>query len=382
MSLLSAPLRGIKHGRGGVSYSFNVSPRTTANFRNAWKAQNANVIVAFHGDSTQRGLDPTAAVQNQQYPNSAAIKASAKLNAMGIPTSASNFFGYGGGSAVIATLKTNDSRFDYTGTSVLNGNVSVGGNGFDVPASSTISFTPTELVNKADIYWRDFTTGRNWTWAVDGGGATTVLSTTAGTIQKTSISLGAVGTHTITLGQALGTPGFYGIHAYNDTRWELQLHNYSVSGGGSGNMINNGSAPSGGNLRFISLFPAKLAIIEGGIINDWRASVSVATSKANLTTLVQAYKAAGSDVILWVPPFDGSGTGLVANQNAYVTAMYEVATEQDVGLVDIRKRAGWTSYAEEVSSGNVGDTVHPTITTGYLDQSIVISQTIKNILKN
>ncbi len=78
------------------------------------------------------------------------------------------------------------------------------------------------------------------------------------------------------------------------------------------------------------------------------------------------------------PPYDGSALGLAGNQNAYVSAMYEIAVSEDVPLIDIRLK--WLSYANQTTLGLTGDNVHPTISAGYPDIAAVIRPAIQYAL--
>lgn len=375
----------LAHGTGGgVPYGYNIKASNTSIFRAAWAAQSGHVPVALIGDSTMRGVDDAASPTNSQYSSAPNVLTAPLLRAMGIPASGSSIFGIGGVSpATLTQLKAVDSRFDFAGSAAGSSQFSVGGNSFSLPSSgSTTSLVATDPVTKADFFSRDFASGRNFTHVESG---TTITQTGAGTIKRSSSpDMGAPALRTNTLAWALGSPEVFGILAYNDTRPELQLMNWSVAGANQALFINNTGSPSAGWLRFYTLYPPKLAFVEAGVVNAWRnASISVATFKADLTTLVQALKTAGSDVILWAPPFDGGTAGQTANQNAYVTAMYEVALAEDVGLIDIRLRPGWRSYAEQISYGFVSAAgfVHPTVAAGYPDQAAVYAQTISRILR-
>lgn len=98
-----------------------------------------------------------------------------------------------------------------------------------------------------------------------------------------------------------------------------------------------------------------------------------------MTTLVQKLLTVG-DVIVCTRPFDPTVTGLAANQQAYVDAMYAVAPANNCGVFDIRKKRG--SYANAVANGwqaAGGTDPHPT-QAGYLDYVMAILPTVRYAL--
>lgn len=364
---------------GGPNHFYNISPSTAANFKAAYVAQAANVQIAFMGDSTMRGTDEDASPYSSQFGNATPMKLAPLLQTAGINAGANNLFG--SGTTTIADLALRDGRFTSSGAAVFGSVQTQGGADFNFPtAASGINFTPQGNVTKFDIYWRDAAAGRNFSWAIDGGGATTISSTGVAQMFKTTVSAGAAGSHTLNLAWVAGSVNIFGVDAYDDTasRKEVSCLNWGVNGATSATLIGNTGPPNGGRLQFITSFPPKLVICEGGAINDWRTSVSVATFKANMLTLITAVKAASSDFWFLTPPFDGGTAGLTANQNAYVAAMYELAASENVGLIDIRKR--WLSYTNQVSQNLVGDNVHPTVAAGYPSQAKLVYEALRKII--
>lgn len=352
------------------AYTSNVKLSNTSNFRTAYRAGLRNVRVAFIGDSTTRGQSTGGGTS--QAVNSWPMQLATLLNAAGINAGANNVWGDGGSwglGQTIANFETGDSRVAHTGSWALGSVLSAGGNNFGAAAAGTMTFTPQGNVNDGNVIWRDGATGRNWDWAVDGGVATNVLSTNVTQFALVPIALGSVASHAITLSYDLGTIHILGIDTFDNTRKEISLWNWGICGATSTNLVNNTDTVVGrlAILAHASLKP-DLAFIEGGLINDWRTSVSVATSKTNLTTLVSTVKANGGDVILCTPTFDSGVTGLTASQQLYVDAMYEVAVSQNVGLIDFRKFSPATS-----------DTVHPT-TAGYLAMATAARTVIQAIV--
>ncbi len=356
---------------------YNINATTTANFKAAFIANSANIPISFMGDSTMRGTDELALPYNTQFQKATPFQLASLLNAAGINAGNGNIFG--SGTTTIADLALRDGRFTSSGTAVFGSVQTQGGSDWNLPsATAALNFTPQIPVTKFDIYWRDAAAGRNFSWAIDGGSTTTISSSGVAQMVKTTVSAGALGTHTLNLVQVLGSVNIFGINGYNDTRKEIHCMNWGVNGATTATMVGNVGPPNGGRLQFLSVFPPKLVIAECGIVNDWRNSVSVATSKANMLTLINAVKAAGSDFWFLVPPYDGGSTGLTANQNAYVQAMYELAASEGVGLIDLRR--SWLSYANQLALGLVGDNVHPTVSAGYPSTAAVVYAALRKII--
>jgi lysophospholipase L1-like esterase len=371
-------------GYNGATYTYNISAANTSSFRTVANAHVRNALIYHVSDSTGRGTDETASPYNTQYPNAMPMQLTTLLNNAGIASGANNWYGLLS-SLAASEVALRDYRVTTTGASTSGTVLIAGGNDLSFPtAASTFSFTPQAACSSADIYWRNSTTtGRIFSYAVDGGSATNLSTTTspANTIVKTTIPLGSAAIHTITLTWVASNPSIFGIDCQDLTRTEITNVNWGIPGATTSNIVNNTNAPNGGRLQQLTQFPPDLVIGELGLINSWRTSVSVAQSKADMTLYVQTAKTAGANVILLVPPYDNGSAGLTANQNAYVQAMYQVAAEQGVGLIDIRKK--WISFANAVANGWQvnSDPVHPT-KAGYLDEAQVVYNVIQSILQN
>lgn len=367
-------------GSGGVSVlTFNMKLSNTANFRAAFRS-GVTTPVALVGDSQFRGITASLPT-NAAFPNGMARQTAARFNSKGIVAGFDNLFGVGDGtsnSGSLATLKSRDYRFDFGGGATV-GSQAGGGAGFSLPsAGAFISISSLFTATKFDLWDRNAGTGSGFTYSVDGGAPVTVSQTGAFAMRKTTIDLVTPGLHTVRVEWAAGNPTVYGGSFYDDRRSEIRLHDFSIAGGDSLRLGDNTGSPSAGRPQMYIQTGSKLALVEGGVTNDWRGNVSVATFKTNLTNLVTMLQAANIDVVLWTPPFDGSGVGSAANQEAYITAMYEVATVRDCGLIDIRKR--WLSDENQVAQGfaNLNDP-HPLLK-GYQDAGYVAAEILSQWL--
>jgi hypothetical protein len=358
---------GTAGGAGGpvVPFAFNLNRSTTTKILagyNAMKANTRNMNIAIMGDSTDRGVDETAAPYNSQYPLSVAEQIAAKFRADSIASGANNWYGISGTNFNDYMIR--DSRCAFTGATTAFGTAvpCQGGAEVEFPtAAGNFSFTPQQSTNTADIYYQDSTAGRQFSWSVDGGAATTITTTGANTIVKLTIPLGAVAAHTITLAWVAAFVRIYGIDCYDNTRKEVTVRQWATSGATSTTMIDDTGTPSSGRLRQLALFPVDLAMGDCGIVNSWRNSRSVANCQTDLNTLIDAVHAAGGDFILCTPPFDSGVAGLTSIQQQYVDMMYAVATAKNCALFDVRKAWGSKALSDAAGYTSAADAVHPRI---------------------
>jgi len=348
-----------------VPYAVNLTAATTAKMRAAYQAMLAgtrNMSVAIMGDSTERGVDEGAVPYNSQYPQSLAEQMAKVFRASGIPAGANNWYGISGNNFNDYMIR--DGRCAATG-SATSGVTAVpcqGGSELEFPtAAGTFSFTPQQNTNTADIYFQDSATGRSFTYSVDGGATTQVNTTGANTIVKATIPLGAVGPHTVTLAWVAGFVRIYGIDCYDNTRKEVSIRQWAISGGTASQMIDDTGAPSSGRLRQLALFPPDVVIGDLGLVNSWRANIAVATVKAQCETLIDAVKAAGADFIFAEPPFDSGSAGNTAAQQDYVDAVNASCIAKGCAIFKTRQALYSKAAADSAGYMRPSDAVHYTI---------------------
>lgn len=340
---------------------FNLSPLTTSKVLAGYQAMKAgtrNMNIAVMGDSTDRGVDETASPYNSQYPLSIAEQLASLFRADGIASGANNWYGLSGTSLNDYVIR--DSRIAVTNGAV-DSTVVQGGAGFALTAAGSISFTPQQNCTKADIYQYDFFAGATISWQVDGGAATNIAQVGNNTIKKTTISLGALGPHTVKLNWVSGSNSIFGIDCYDDSRKEATFRQWGTSGGTTLTMIDDTGTPHAGRLTQLSNFPVDLAFGDCGIVNSWRTSRSVANSQTDLNTLIDAVHTAGGDFLLCIPPFDSGVAGLTAQQQSYVDMMYSVALAKNCALFDARKLLGNKAASDALGYTSAADAVHWTI---------------------
>ena len=365
--------------RGGLVYTYNLTRSSTANIRAAWNGGSGNLLFPAVGDSTTRGQ--SAGVGTAQAVNAWPMQLAPLMRAVSLNGGANNVFADGGSwgqSQTIANFLTGDGRCAASGAAALGPTSGPGGNAFNWAATGTLTYTGQDNADTAIIWWRDGASGRNYTWAVDGGSATGVNSSGVTQLVRTTVALGSPAAHALAIAWALGSITIEGVHAYNSTLGrEISLLNWGICGATS-TSLNNNTDSALGRLNVINTVKPPGVLYEGGLINSWRTSISVATTKSDMTTFVQTVRTNGGDPILVTPVFDPGATGNAGIQDQYVTAMYQVAQEQNCALFDIRLK--WGSNANAVALGyQPGGDVHPT-TAGYADMAAAILPTIRYAL--
>jgi hypothetical protein len=351
--------------QGALPFFSGLSTATTTRMKagyNAMIAGTRNMNIAIMGDSTERGVDETAVPYNSQYPLSAAEQLARLFRSSAMASGANNWYGISGNNFNDYMIR--DSRVSATGSATAF-NTAVpcqGGSELEFPtATGTFNFTPQQPVNTADIYYQDSAAGRQFSWAVDGGGATTITTTGVNTIVKLTIPLGAVGTHTIQLAWIAQFVRIYGIDAYDNTRKEVTIRQWGISGGTSSDMVLDTGTPSSGRLRQLALFPVDLAIGDMGLVNSWRNSRSIANCQTDIAGIIAAVQAAGGDFIFCTPPFDSGSTGATASQQAYIDAVHTTVLAAGASVFNIRTALGSKANSDALGYTSAADAVHWTI---------------------
>lgn len=352
---------------GALPQFLNLTPATTTKILagyNAMKAGTRNMVWALNGDSVDRGVDETAVPYNSQYPLSLAEQLAASFRNDGIAAGANNWYGISGTSLNDYVIR--DSRITVGGTTAQGGAVVQGGAGLSMSsATATMSFTPQGNVDTAEIYTLQNSAfnGAQLKVQVDGVDTATITQDATNTIRKTTVALGELGRHTITISWVAGSNSLYGIDCRDSSRKEVTIRNWAQSGGTASQMIDNTGTPSGGRLQQITLYPPDCLLGDLGVVNSWRNATAVATVKSQVETYIDAVHAAGSDFIFLVPPFDSGSAGNTSQQQSYIDAIVDSCYNKGCAVFNIRAAANWTSKSASDAAGctSAPDAVHKTI---------------------
>lgn len=231
--------------------------------------------------------------------------------------------------------------------------------------TSSIDFTPTGIVDTADIYYFDNSSGSlKVQWNAET--ATTISLTGSNTLKKITVSAAAA-----TSGNVLHiymSSGFLSfVDCYALAVKDLRVLNAGVPGTSANNIsgapysLEKVWAQLGGSAYFVNLG-----------INDY-GNNNVAAYSTNMQTIITALKAAG-DLFIAVPTRVSSTESV---QDTYKSALYTLAESNALPIVDLQRRYGLT-YAAESAAGWINDPLHPYGHT-YEDEGRWLASLLTNI---
>jgi len=157
-----------------------------------------------------------------------------------------------------------------------------------------------------------------------------------------------------------------GIDAYDSTTKSVRLFGIGWSGGRVADWI--------ANVNGFDPFPSLLAMQLDLVVlrvgtNDARTNSGLAAFSTNLTTLVDALIAGGTNVAIATHfPFDPA-VASQAQQDSYVQAARDVATSRSLRVFDTYARIG--TYANAVANGWMYDTLHPNASGYQIDTALM-----------
>lgn len=358
---------------------YNLTPTSLPRWRKCIanvRAGTGRCKLATVGDSTTAGLLSNGTSTNIR-PNSYPYVMAKRLMYQGAQIATiDSTWGDAGAADSSSTLPTFDSRITFGSGWLTSGEpFSLGGH---VPANATTtntySFAPAGSFDTIDIYYIQNTGLATFTVNVDGGAtAATINSAGSISVQKATITV-AAGTHTINI-QRNGTGGtafIIGIDAYLSTAPKVAVWNMGSCSSTSGNWAANTSAPWDPTQAIVTVAP-DVAVINLGI-NDMRTGVSLATTIANIQTIITAL-AAHMDVVLTIPVPSQTSIIPQATQDAYRAALIGLATANSVPLIDLPAR--FVNYTTANSNGFMADQLHPDAQ-GYQDMATSVLSVLMN----
>jgi lysophospholipase L1-like esterase len=242
-----------------------------------------------------------------------------------------------------------------TGTPTVDTGYGFSQRTYDISAGGGCTLAYSLVGDSADILWLGNSGNGSFRWKVDSGSYTTVSTNIAfsnGNI--THVSLGTAGAHTLTINWLSGgSVGIDGVIEYNgDYASGIQVHNAGYFG----------SATSYWTSGY---YPQPIANVNPGLIilelgsNDIGASISAATMKANLLTIIGNLRAAFTTAppILLMAVYPNQGNDAV--WPSYVAEYYAIAAADPlIDVIDLSLRMPATD-ATNTWGLIYSDSIHP-----------------------
>ena len=112
-----------------------------------------------------------------------------------------------------------------------------------------------------------------------------------------------------------------------------------------------------GTVFFEAALQPNVTFEECGVINDWNGGTISATQFATNCQTVITYEKTHGDVILVTPNPSAVSTHNRAYQNAFIQEMYNLATTNNIPLIDLWNRA--PTWEQLNTYGEEFNTLHP-----------------------
>lgn len=377
----------------------NFTPANMATWNRAKarvRANAADAVVAFVGDSTfvghGAGDNPTGNFTNARF-RSAPAKVAAQLLALGLPATQEAQFG---GHLVDANNVTLANLPLYNPQLTIASSVQTQWYGAtlmtlagymisNLNGTGAYSLAPSNAFSTMDVFYVQ--ASGNGTFTVDIGGAAlaTVNSGSPATsaLVKLAVSTGAGdATGTINVKRVSGTVRLLGIIPRSTTTKRVQVLNLGWEGAQTGDWASDaGSATYTTGLSSAFYNPANgliainpdLTIIKLGA-NDLSHSTAVATSRANLQTIINAAKLGGGSCVLVTPtPQNPATRDPAGNTLAYNAMLKALAIANGCGFIDLYSR--YVSYAAMNALAYLADDVH-SFPIGYANEGDIIARAL------
>jgi len=330
----------------------------------------SSASIACIGDSTTMGYNASGAGYTDGRIYSFPTAMRNLFNFAGVAAQSNSFFGDSNAGVDYATY---DPRVTLGAGITHNGGTSLGGFFFSLPpASGALNFAPGngDTFDRIDIYILNTVGGG--TFDVDVGGATIANISTNATrgVVKNTVSC-AAGSSQVNLTNASGTCLIVGVNVYSTLAPAVAILNMGWSGSTSGDWSRTTFPEDPANA--ISAVNPEATLINLGI-NDWVAGTAVATTKANLLSIINEVRPY-SAVYLVVPIPSEESLIPLATQKLYRDAIIELGYEQSCPVIDLMERR--ESWASSNSFNLYSDSYHAT-TFGNIDVAQALAELLLN----
>jgi lysophospholipase L1-like esterase len=311
----------------------------------------------FAGDSTTAGVSSAAgAVRADSYPT----RIAANLQTAGWETATDSYFGDANtGSAAsyqtyLPAMTTFGSGWGFTAVNTL------AGKSFQNTSTTTgdLAFQRAKSSNCADI----ISLGNAGVYKVRYGNIDQANVTPAVTPEINRVTWLNAGT-VMAIRRNSGTVGLAGAILRDTATPRIDIANAGWSGSGSTAWADNSSANRG--FRVIQTLEPEVVFLNM-LIGEWgdASGISVATTKANMESIIQMVIAYGGIVGMIVPHPTPTSIASAQRQADWTDAAYDLADQYSLPLFDFHAFLG-NDYANAVTAGYTYDTSSHYNAAGY-----------------
>jgi len=263
-------------------------------------------------------------------------------------------------------------------------------------ANNTISFTPEVNCDTVQIFYYTVAEGGSFTVNVAGGSTLATINTNGAEslVASAPIALGALSQGQINLVGPTAASTFMiiaAVLAYNSTVPGIDMVNAGTGGATVATytsatqpfMFPFPSQPANSPIASALIYDFDLAVICLGV-NDFQPAnfaslVQGGSYVGGLTNLINAYQAAGTDVVLLVPPPISSTVTALNTQAQMVATLQQIAAQFVNPPVLIRWDQRWGSWLQSSANGlngSTNNTIHPGAA-GYGDAAAMIADSLQ-----
>jgi len=334
--------------RAGILYRGNVrnpNPAATKRWRSACAAARAGVANArllAVGDSTTRGVRAGggSAQVATSWPKFAADILATQT---GLPVGIDSFYGTGSGNAA-STMPALDARFTTSGT-FLASLSSAGGRTIQASATASLTFTPIKNVDTFEITYVQNAGFGTFSYAVNGGSTTNVITAGTKSVQKVTVSA-TLGANALTMSWVSGTIYIVGVEAYNSAIKQISV----INAGWASSEAMQWSVSGGNVFEPLSIIPASimpdLIVLDLGLNDMNNVAYTIAQYSTAINRILDTWLP-GSDVVLksFVPT--SANWAALSRQGEFLQALYDISDARKLPLIDVYRARG--AYTDNIS---------------------------------
>lgn len=250
-----------------------------------------------------------------------------------------------------------DSRITTTGTGWTTYGQVID---YSQASGATRTFTSDQAGTIAELYYNDTNTG-SFQWAVDGGAPQTVTLGATLTNKTATITGLPNTTHTITVtNTAVGYTVLINGFAIRSATGVV-VDNWGVGGSNSADWASTAAGGLAAGQAAISTATNPDLIVINIMANDVLGNVGDTTFKTNMQAVITRALTLGTPDVLLVANVPNG----VADDTVYRARLYELATTNDLPLLDLQDRWGTATAAAALNLFSAGN-LHPN-PAGYAD---------------